>query len=187
MPSLEEAGADERWREVPIGGEIRPELQATIFTDTYAPGTYQQEFDDCVAATHASMLLFYEAFSGGLGGSDARRRAEEAALGLGYLLHVEQASLEGRTLTVRVENRGAAPFYHPLALRLWDGNGVMVEQLLPAVQPAESPVDVELTVADLAAPTSDRPWTLGLYSEHVLPSQTIRFATAPGDGPIRVQ
>ena len=46
-----------------MGGEVPPELQATIFDDNYAAGTqYKQDFGMCAEETHATYMLNYYAF-----------------------------------------------------------------------------------------------------------------------------
>lgn len=187
-PMLEAAGADERWREVPIGGELRPELQWWIFEDGYTTDDpYRQDFDECVEATHASMLLNFAAFGGGLETQDERERGEAAALSLGYSLHVARADVTDDVLTAQVENRGSAPFYYPLELRVFDEDGSVRTASMPRFAREDGPVEITVDVAGLSQPTDAAPWTLGLHSDHVLPSQTVRFATAPGDGPLQVQ
>ena len=76
---LEAAGAEERWREVPIGGELRPELQSEIFEDDYALDTYAQDFDTCVQETHATYLINYGAFGQEYAPDAERARADRPA------------------------------------------------------------------------------------------------------------
>ncbi|MDP6934129.1 MAG: hypothetical protein QGG40_14485, partial [Myxococcota bacterium] len=61
---IEAEGGADRWQEVPIGGELRPELQSGIFGDDYTTGEYAQDLDECIDQTHASYLLNYTGFSG---------------------------------------------------------------------------------------------------------------------------
>ena len=121
---LASAGATERWRARPIGGELRPELQATIFSDAYAQGAYAQNFSYAARATKASALLNYRAFTPGYAGADLAR-ARDAARLLGYELVARWASAETAyaggalvaNLTVALANEGIAPFYRPLRPR----------------------------------------------------------------------
>jgi hypothetical protein len=108
------AGATEKWRTQPIGGEVRPEVWDCLFDEpTCAPEG--QDFDPCLAATHASWLCYEGAFRPRLTGA-ARERAVRAAQHLGYELHVTHASLvaeEGHwRVTLAVTNTGVAPFYY---------------------------------------------------------------------------
>ena len=135
-PSVLAAGFSEVWRTGAMGGELRPELQATIFDGAgYAAGTpFKQDFGACVAATHATYMLNNFAFSrwsGGYGGAarppGALSRARAGALLMGYRFRVSSVAAveeEGGSggaavsLAVNVTNDGIAPFYYPLALAL---------------------------------------------------------------------
>ena len=187
VPQMETAGAESRWQQVIVGGELRPELQTIIFEPDYTTGTYQQDFATCVEATHASYLLNYTAF-GRLPGSTAEEdNTRAAARMLGYALHLLEADLGPDTLTLTVENQGVAPFYLPLEVRVTDAVGTEVAvdpgRILPDAQASE----IALDVTALVSPSEESPWTIHLESDHVLPSQRIRFATAPGSGAIRVE
>jgi hypothetical protein len=124
---LRAAGALDKWRSQPIGGEVRPEVWATLFNEPSGapPG---QEFDRCVNATHASWLCNEGVFRGRIHGS-ARERAVRAVQRMGYELHVAQAALSiaPRHLEVilAVTNTGVAPFYYdwPVELGALDAVG----------------------------------------------------------------
>jgi hypothetical protein len=127
LPGLETAGAQDRWQEVSIGGELRPELQSEVFSEDYETGTYAQDIGECIEATHASYLLNYYAFNGdGVGyQDDERERAEEAALAMGYQFEIESLTLSATGLLegtveasifVELSQTGVAPFYYPLYL-----------------------------------------------------------------------
>ena len=129
LPGLQSAGAAERWKEVAIGGELRPEIQPDVFSENYVLGTYAQDVVECIEQTHASYLLNYHAFNGngqGYLGQD-RTLAEEAALKMGYQFELSNAALTGTglseqtlelTLEVTLKQSGVAPFYYPLFLEL---------------------------------------------------------------------
>jgi hypothetical protein len=104
-------GALERWRTVPIGGEIRPELWPCLWkTEGCQQG---QDFARCVRETHATWLM--DSSTSKPMSPDERARAVAAARTLGYELQVTEASaaLTGRRLevVVAITNRGVAPFY----------------------------------------------------------------------------
>lgn len=120
---LRHAGALDRWKTQPIGGEVRPEVWKTIFADP--PGTPRgQDFDRCLAVTHAAWLCHQGAFDDGGPKGPVRDRTLAAARRLGYEFHVpsaafpERAAADRLPVTVRVENRGVAPFYHPWKVEL---------------------------------------------------------------------
>ena len=64
-PTVESSGNEEFWKEASMGGEMRPELQSTIFTSEYQHGEYAQRWNETVDSTHASMMLFAYAFNTG--------------------------------------------------------------------------------------------------------------------------
>ena len=191
LPILEAAGADSRWQEVAIGGELRPELQGSIFDEAYEVGEYAQDFDACVQATHVTYLLNYSAYSEGGTGymEDERERAEAAALTLGYQFELTGASLAATGLlddTVKIEvsvvlsQTGVAPFYYPLGLQL-NADGL--------AQPASSGEDLQTLLPgesrtlsfDLGRVSTEllhQPMRLSFASEMLLPGQEIALVTS---------
>lgn len=187
VPQLEAAGATDRWQDVPIGGELRPELQTEIFEPGYTTGTHRQDFAACVAATHASFLLNHAAFGHAFDSEEEAQNTRSAARMLGYALHLTEANLAAETVTLTVDNRGVAPFYQPLRVRVTDAAGAWEEAPLPTLLPSTTPQTIQLDVTSLDSPTLTAPWTVSLASDQILPSQTVRFATAPGEDAIRVE
>lgn len=117
---LRRAGALDKWRTQPIGGEVRPEVWDCLF-DEPSCAPKGQEFDRCLAVTHASWLCNEGVFRPRLQGA-ARQRALRAAQRLGYELHVAEVELvaEGGqwTVSLAVTNTGLAPFYYPWPMQL---------------------------------------------------------------------
>ena len=189
VSQMESAGAQERWKEVVIGGELRPELQGVVFEEGYELGTYAQDVSACIDATHASYLLNYTAFNGdGVGYTgEERARAEEAALALGYQFEVVGAALGASdriddtaqaSLSVEISQTGVAPFYYPLFLQ------VKAEGLAERVEGTESlnllPGEQTTVQVDLGRVQLDllqAPLVLGLDSPLLQEGQRIRFAT----------
>jgi hypothetical protein len=129
LPGLEAAGAAERWRAVAIGGELRPELQGSIFSEDYVLDTYTQDISECIDQTHASYMLNYYAFNGGGHGylGADRDRAEASALQLGYQFELVAATAVASGMTdqtialslqIELSQTGVAPFYYPLFLSI---------------------------------------------------------------------
>jgi hypothetical protein len=191
VPILERTGADSRWQQVTIGGELRPELQGWVFDDDYEVGEYQQDFDACVQATHVTYLLNYSAFSEvgtGYVGSE-RDRAEAAALTLGYQFELVGATLSASGLlddtvsvqvSVELRQTGVAPFYYPLALAL-DADGLAAPVSGPSDLQALLPGESTTVALDLGRVSTDvlhQPLRLSLASEMLLPGQEIALATA---------
>jgi hypothetical protein len=124
---LQSAGALDKWRTQPIGGEVRPEVWSTLFDEpTGAP--QGQEFDRCLAVTHVSWLCNEGVFRGKIQGP-ARQRAIRAAQQMGYELHVASAQwavADGQlTVVLTVTNTGVAPFYYdwPVELGVLNAEG----------------------------------------------------------------
>lgn len=123
LAAMQRAGpqAMEKWKSSPIGGEIRPEAWGKVFDDP--PGLAEiQDFSACVAQTHATWLMDSGLFLGEPV-PQRRARAEERVRRMGYEFHVPSASLgpvqNGKLpVTVRIENRGVAPFYVPWTAEL---------------------------------------------------------------------
>ena len=184
-PRLVASGADEHWKNAPIGGELRPEVQQSIFEENSNP--QHQNFSQCVEATHASMLLNYAAFSGGLNSTNETKNAEDAALSLGYALHVSHANLSNNQLNLTIENRGVAPFYYPLSVQLTDGENTTLTLELPLYIAGQSYSPITFNVSSLQFPSNESAWTLSLASEYILPNQEILFATEPGNALIQVK
>jgi len=190
VPGLESAGASERWQEVSIGGELRPELQPLVFEEDYQTGPFAQDMAECINATHASYLLNYYAFNGGGQGylGSARTRAEEAAIQLGYQLEIQaaEASLSGlQDGTVEVEinielsQTGVAPFYYPLFLEVGSdalSSAVQDEEDLRTLLPGQSrslTVDLGRVPVDLLS----TPLQIGLVSPMLQSTQQLLLAT----------
>lgn len=111
---LRSAGALDKWRSQPIGGEVRPEVWPCLFNEpSCAPKG--QKFDRCAAVTHVSWLCNEGVFRGKIQG-EPRARAIEAVRRMGYELHIASASIamngEQLALSLTVTNTGIAPFYY---------------------------------------------------------------------------
>jgi hypothetical protein len=111
MAQINAAGAAEKWKTAPIGGEIRPELWKTLFTAM--PHPKAQDFAECVEQSHVSWLMDSGMFAENAMADGARVTRALTEVGrMGYELHVSSASLGEGRLSLVVENRGVAPFYH---------------------------------------------------------------------------
>lgn len=186
---LRTAGVVDRWRTQPIGGEVRPEVWNCLFNEpTCAPAG--QEFDRCLAATHASWLSNEGLFRGPLK-DDVRQRALQAARRLGYELHVSRVTLtrEGDAvqLAVAVTNTGCAPFYYhwPVELAVLDGNGHITKTWtfgwrLTDILPGEPPVTWRQRVALADLPEGESRFAVRVANPlpHGAP---LRFANAAQD------
>ena len=146
VPKLQEAGVTEKWKAVPIGGEIRPEIWATTFTDEMTE--QEQDFLKCVEETHASWLMDTGLFSDRYPLGEARKaRALREVARLGYELHLSEAAVEDGELVIRVENRGVAPFYYDWAIEIQAGGVIQADWKLSEVLPGK-PVEWRLPMKD---------------------------------------
>jgi len=204
LPGLITAGAAERWQEVPVGGELRPELQSNVFSDSYVLGEYAQDMSACIEQTHASYLLNYYAYNGEEHGylGDDRTRAEEAALQMGYQFEIQSASatasgLSEGTIDLSIEitftQSGVAPFYYPLSVSI-DSDALespaMTYTELHTLLPGETQT-INVPMGRVSTAVINNPVHVELSSTMLLPTQQLSLATtsaaSPGTGPTTLQ
>lgn len=190
-PGLIAAGAEERWQEVAIGGELRPELQSTVFDDDYSLDTYAQDVAECVEETHATYLLNYWAFNGDGTGytGEERVRADQVGRDMGYEFSLTQASLSLNGLdedgvdgivSVELTATGVAPFYYTLTPTLVDqatGATVGTADPIPTILPGDS-VTVDFTVTRTSPQSVQGPLTVEFVGPILLEGQTVQMPTA---------
>jgi hypothetical protein len=187
---LRNAGAVDKWRTQPMGGEVRPEVWDNLFAEPSGapPG---QDFYRCLAVTHVSWLCHEGAFRPKLQGA-ARERTLEAARRMGYELYVAEASIalhpaDGLEVSLAVTNTGVAPFYYdwPVTLGALDAQGqvratwplaAQVRTILPG-EPATN-WRTKIDPGDLASGT----YQLLLRVANPMPSgKPLRFANQAQD------
>lgn len=186
---------DMRWQTLPNGGEVQPDFQQVVFDQpTGAP----EDFAAAVSTTHASWLLYHQAFEGENGGATGWNeakvaRAIEGARKTGYEFFVSAANLPDAdpggplAVGVRIQNRGVAPFYYDWPFEI------------TATRNNEAPIALrapDWALSSIAANTADHEFVLevaapglaaGEYAIHlsvtnVLPAgNPIRFANATQD------
>ena len=128
VSQLRSSAVTNHWRRLPVGGEIRPEIQKAIWQDPVPTEVKTEDFDECVKQTHCSWLLAHELFVNRLPAAD-HERAVTGAWSLGYELHVASVRVAttnaGVAITLSIENRGVAPFYYdwPVVLMVRDEAG----------------------------------------------------------------
>lgn len=190
---LATAGAKTVWKREPIGGELRPELQACAFSvPTCVPAG--QTFATSTATAHVSWLLNHDAFVG-MPAAD-RPRAEAAARWLGYELHVSAVRLRDTLVTrplkveARIQNRGVAPFYYawPVWLGLADAGGRLVGEWRTSwdlTRPVERGRDVTYSATFARHVTAPGTYRVLLRVEHPLSTaRALRFANAEADADV---
>ena len=178
------------WKTEPIGGELRPEMQACIWDD--APCTPPgQEYNLCVKTTHCSWLINHGAFKDLTG--ERYQRAVAGARKLGYELFVSDATINAATTTnalkatVKVRNVGVAPFYYNWKVQIGvaDASARLIKQW-----------DTNWNLTGLLPSTPDAVWKLNraqhglgagryrllLRAANPLPGgHTLKFANATQD------
>jgi len=181
------AGAEDRWREVPIGGEVYPELQSSLFTEDYVVDTYSQDIVRCIEETHVSWMINHGVFrlEGGYEGSQLEG-AQQAALAMGYEFALPEVQITASGLhedtvdlrfSIRLSNTGVAPFYYPLSLHLEDALGQQwqVGEDLQSLQPGTSRT-FEFALDDIPVERLEQRYRLWLQSPILLGDQAIRIA-----------
>lgn len=139
MPKMKRAGLLDKWKEFPIGGEVRPEIWPTVFTDKRTG--QEQDFMECVEQTHVTWLMDSGVFSQRYQLSEERKKMAEAAVRrMGYDLFVSSVSFSKGEMKLTVENRGVAPFYYDWPVELRSGKVRKTEWKLSKVLPGEKAV-----------------------------------------------
>jgi len=115
MTALRQAGAEEKWKTRPIGGEIRPEAWGQVFDEKPA-NRRVQNFIRCVEATHVTWLMDSGMFKPRQK-PDRIRRAKEQVRRMGYEFHcpcvtLRRVKADKLEVKLEIENRGVAPFYY---------------------------------------------------------------------------
>jgi hypothetical protein len=126
-PLLLAAGEGQKWRTESIGGELRPEIQLSVWDDpcvcTGGAGLGTQYFSQCVDSTHASWMLAHNLFTPGNSGAP-HDRALTGAKRMGYDLSVATVSLpdtladDSATVALTMRNTGVAPFAYPWVVQV---------------------------------------------------------------------
>jgi hypothetical protein len=124
QPQLQSSNSTDFWKRGVMGGETRPELQATIFSPGYPAGTQNhQDFMACVEATHATYMVNFAAFSNTGYDGTTLVNAKHAHARMGYNFQVTNVAVTSSSagsvsVDVTVMQTGVAPFYYPLSLVL---------------------------------------------------------------------
>jgi len=93
---------------------------------------------ECVRQSHVSWLMDSGVFSDRYElGEERKGRAEAAVRKMGYELHISSVEFEGEVMTLKVENRGVAPFYYDWAVEMRAGELSKMDWKLSDVLPGE--------------------------------------------------
>jgi hypothetical protein len=161
-PQMTAAHLTNQWQNYPIGGEVRPEIQSTVW-DSW-PNTAGQDMATSIKTTHASWMMNSAVFSGTGLNSVQYSNALRAHRMLGYELYIYSVSthpLDNGKLSVQIQitNRGVAPFYYnwPVQLAFADDNGVIIGSPSNTVWSLKTilPGSVITFTTEIPAPTAD--------------------------------
>jgi chitodextrinase len=124
-------GTENRWTTQSIGGEARPEIQGSLYTDW--PGGSGQ-VDDVLAATELTHITWMINQTGAGGYSVTDPKVAAGVRKMGYNLHIPQANFNATPagtfkVGVTMQNTGVAPFYYPwtTVIGLRDAAGTVVK------------------------------------------------------------
>ncbi|GAA3215366.1 fibronectin type III domain-containing protein [Dactylosporangium siamense] len=124
-------GTENRWTTQSIGGEARPEIQGSLYTDW--PGGSGQ-VDDVLAATELTHITWMINQTGAGGYSTSDPKVAAGVRKMGYNLHIPQANFNATAagtfkVGVTMQNTGVAPFYYPwtTVIGLRDATGAVVK------------------------------------------------------------
>ncbi|MGE5583310.1 MAG: DUF4832 domain-containing protein [Bacillota bacterium] len=154
---LKSANMETNWKMAPVGGEMRPEIQISMWK--YTPPKGLEDYNTCAELTHASWLLNQGVFDQPPTGLKWCR-AMEAARRLGYELFVPKSFLfytikkdTPIKLGVQIQNVGIAPFYYDWKVQLGirNSSGEVIKTFdtnwrLSKILPGPKPVDLEYTI-----------------------------------------
>jgi len=138
--------ADLNWQRIPIGGEIDPALQSTLWDNW--PNTVGQNVSECFDSIRPSWLISHHHFTDQIvEGTDEWDNSIRAQREMGYTLYVDSVRVtatDGRpSVEVNIRNKGLAPFYASwdVELAALDANNIMtslgsVDWNLNQIQPS---------------------------------------------------
>lgn len=141
MGKMEWRGGINKWKTEPIGGELRPEIQLTVWAD---PPTAKdtEDFSAAVDGTHVSWLIAHHLFTTRSVTSDTLvyQQALAGARRMGYEFYVCAVKLPDTTVSspfqvdLRLQNTGVAPFYYDwqVELGVLDASGNLVTTWKPS-------------------------------------------------------
>lgn len=115
MNRMKKAEALDKWRDYPIGGEIRPEVWGCCF-DPEPCTPPEQDFATCRQQTHVTWLMDSGLFTK-VPSPQRLARAEDQVRKMGYDFRLSTLEVRNKEdsvyqIDLTVRNQGIAPFYH---------------------------------------------------------------------------
>jgi hypothetical protein len=197
MGKMEWSGAIDKWKTEPIGGELRPEIQLSVWSNP--PIRHDVEnFTATVDGTHVSWLIAHAIFTVKSVTSDTAvyKQALAGARHMGYEFYVSAVRLPDITtnspleVSLRVQNTGVAPFYYdwPVELGVLDSSGKLIttyqsDWKITSILPAEGNTPyVEWTYSNPSPHLTPSAYTLALHVVNPLSNgKTLKFADTTQD------
>ena len=197
MGKMEWSGALDKWKTEPIGGELRPEIQLSVWAKPPIRND-TEDFTTTVDGTHVSWLIAHEIFTVKSVTSDTPvyKEALAGARHMGYEFYVsavklsEIAANSRLEVSLRVQNTGVAPFYYdwPVELGVLDSSGKLIATYNPDwkitdILPAEGNTPyVEWTYSSPSHHLNPGAYTLVLHVINPLSNgRALKFADATQD------
>jgi hypothetical protein len=201
MGKMEWSGGINKWKTEPIGGELRPEIQLSVWADPPIRRD-SEDFIATVDGTHVSWLIAHAIFTVKSVTADTPvyKAALAGARRMGYELYVSAVKLQDSTVdaplkvALRIQNIGVAPFYYdwPIELGVIDSAGKVVAtvdsgwkltELLPAeIQTPYTEWAYHSTASSLVPKLAPGGYTLALRVVNPLPNgKSLKFANASQD------
>jgi hypothetical protein len=198
MGKMEWAGGINKWKEEPIGGELRPEIQIAVWVDP-PTRTDVEDFSAAVDDTHVSWLIAHDLFT--VRSITPETPVYQAALAgarrMGYEFYVSAVKLPDISssdplgVAIRLQNTGVAPFYYdwPVELGVGDSTGKLITTYNPGwhitnIFPAaagETPY-VEWDYSSATPQLDPGTYTLLLHVVNPLPNgKPLKFANTTQD------
>ncbi len=198
MGKMEWSGAIDKWKTEPIGGELRPEIQLSVWNEP-PKARDTENFSVAVDDTHVSWLIAHSIFTTRsiTAGTAVYKAALAGARRMGYEFYISAVSLadfdttDPLAVSVRLQNTGVAPFYYdwPVVLGVIDTSGKVVTTYDPGwklthLLPASTGTVpyTEWTYRQTDHRLVSGTYTLALYVANPLPNgHPVRFANASQD------
>ncbi|HLY27858.1 MAG TPA: DUF4832 domain-containing protein [Aggregatilineales bacterium] len=140
MGRLQWTGGINKWKTAPIGGELRPEIQLSLWIDPPSRND-MEDFSTAVDDSHVSWLIAHSLYVSRsvVAGTPIYKAAVLGAQHMGYEFTISAVKLpniqasDPLQVDLRIQNRGVAPFYYdwPLELGVLDRTGNLVATYSP--------------------------------------------------------
>lgn len=202
LPLLEQSNADQNWKLHPIGGEVDPDVQATLwssFPNTNVSGQFGsiQNTEEIFNRTHPTFLFQDHIFNNTLT-PEMWDNAIKATKYSGYTFHINEfklsASNSNPAIEVNIQNKGIAPMYAnwDVEFGYLDTNGDVVSigtdttWNLKTIQP-EVTSNYRSFISDVILPDGTYSFLLKVVNplEDLIPNpsmaQAVRFANTTQD------